>query len=91
MADNVFTKDPQDVLDYVLDWSDWLDTSETISTSTWTVPSGVTKDSDSKSSSETVIWLSGGTVYENYRLVNHIVTSLNREKDQTIIIYIVDK
>jgi len=91
MADNVFTKDPQDVLDYVLDWSDWLDTSETISTSTWTVPSGITKDSDSKSSSETVIWLSGGTVYENYRLVNHIVTSLNREKDQTIIIYIVDK
>lgn len=91
MADNVFTKDPQDVLDYVIDWSDWLATGETISTSTWTVPSGITKESDSSSSNETIIWLSGGTAYESYDLVNHIVTSAGREKDQTLVIQVRDK
>jgi len=42
-----FLKDPDAVLDYGFDWSDWLADGETISTSTWTVETGITKDSDS--------------------------------------------
>lgn len=82
-----FTKDPQEVLDYTVDWgANILATGETISTSTWTVPSGITKDSDSKTSTTAVIWLSGGTADTDYDLTNKIVTSGSRTFERTITI-----
>jgi len=80
-----FAKDPDAVLDYQVDWSDWLDT-DTISTSTWTVPTGITKDSDTNTTTAATIWLSGGTAGTSYNIVNHIVTAAGREDDRTIII-----
>jgi len=80
-----FEKDPQAVLDYAIDWSDWLG-SDTISTSAWTVPAGITKDSDSNTTTTTTIWLSGGTADTDYELINHIVTAGGREDDRTITI-----
>lgn len=82
----VYIKDPDAKLDYGFDWSDWLGTTETITTSTWTVPTGITKISDSKTDTLTTIWLSGGTHGANYSLVNHIKTNANREDDRTHII-----
>ena len=86
-------KDPDAVLDYSIDWSDWLTGSEVIATSTWTVPSGITKDSDSNNDTLTVIWLSGGTAGVTYRLVNHIKTDSSpvREEDRSISIYILER
>ncbi|HEX9972287.1 MAG TPA: hypothetical protein VGD14_09470 [bacterium] len=80
-----FLKDPNAVLDYSIDWSDWLDT-DTISVSTWTVPSGITKDSDSTTTTKTTVVLSGGTAGTSYSLVNHIVTAGGLADDRTIII-----
>ena len=85
-------KDPDAVLDYTLDWNDsskgpWLASGETISASTWTVPSGITKDSDSNDNTTTTIWLSGGTAGSDYDLINHITTSASREEDRTIRIH----
>ena len=42
-----FVKDPGEVKDYAIDWTAHLATSETITTSTWVVATGITKDSDS--------------------------------------------
>ena len=83
-----FTKDEQEVLDFKIDWSKWLSSGDTISSSTWTVPSGITKDSDSISddNTSTVIWLSGGTDGTDYALLNHIVTADGREPERTITI-----
>jgi len=81
----VFEKDPQAILDYAIDWTSWL-SSDTISTSTWTVPSGITKVSDSTTTTTTTIWLSGGTADTDYELINHIVTAGGREDDRTITI-----
>ena len=71
-------KDPDEVLDYSIDWKDSTDpvltTSETITTSTWTVPSGLTKDSDSKTNTTTTVVLSGGTAKAKYQVANKIVT-----------------
>lgn len=77
-------KDPQEVLDYRIDWSARLEEGETISTSTWTVPAGITKDEDENAAATATIWLSGGTLGETYELVNQIVTSDERTMDQTI-------
>ncbi len=85
MSKNRFNKDPDAVLDYTINWTKWLG-SDTISVSTWTVPSGLTEDSDTSGDSSTTIWLSGGTVDANYNIVNHITTAAGREEDQTLII-----
>lgn len=88
-------KDPDEVLDYVCNWYSRL-AGDTIVTSTWTVPAGITKDSDSISmggaegaaldvpDSATTIWLSGGTLAASYSLLNRIVTAGGRTMDQTV-------
>lgn len=86
-----FTKDPDAVLDYTVDWATWLGT-DTISTSTWpVVPAGITKDSDTNSTTIATIWLSGGTIGETYQLTNRIVTAGGRTDDRTITINVVSK
>lgn len=78
------TKDPDEVLDYDINWADRLADGETISTSTWTVVSGtVTINSDSKTSARTKVWLQGGALGETSELRNRIVTSASRTMDQT--------
>lgn len=79
-----YPKDPQAVLDYGWDWSEWLPDGDTITASTWTVPTGITKDSDSHDDTTTTIWLRGCTVGTEYELVNHIVTADGREDDRTL-------
>lgn len=76
-------KDPDEVKDYGIDWSALLDT-DTISTSTWTLPSGITKDSDSHTTTATTIWLSGGTAGESYSILNRVVTVGLRTYDRTV-------
>lgn len=83
-----FLKDPSAVLDYQVDWSAWLAAAETISTSTWTVPNGITADSDSHTTTTATIWLSAGTVGTTYTLTNHIVTSAGRIDDREITVKI---
>ena len=84
----VYVKDPNAVLDYGFDWEDedYLASGETISTSTWTIPSGLTEGTSSNSDTQTSVWISGGTEGTDYHIVNHIVTSAGREDDRTHVI-----
>ncbi len=83
-----FPKDPTAILEYTVDWQDWLQTGETIETSTWTVPSGITKDDDTKSTTAATIWLSGGTKGKTYRVTNRIVTNQGRDVPRSIFIQV---
>lgn len=87
---NVFIKDPDAVLDYSIDWSAWLGT-DTIIISTWTVPTGIVKASDSQTTTVTTVWLSGGTDGSSYPVVNRIVTAGGRTDDRTLIIEVAQK
>lgn len=82
MADT-FIKDPDEVLDYVRDWSADLG-ADTIATSVWTVPDGLTKDSDTNTTTTATIWLSGGTLGANYEVLNRITTAGGRTFDKTL-------
>jgi len=84
---NEFTKDPNAVLDYIWDWSDWLG-SDTISSSTVTAPTGLTVDSESNTTTTATVWLSGGTAGEDYDVVNRIITAGGRTEDRTITIQV---
>jgi hypothetical protein len=76
-------KDPDEVLDYEVDWTARLD-GDTISTSTWIVPSGIVENSASHTSTTTTIWLAGGTLAATYEFLNRITTAGGRTMDQTV-------
>jgi hypothetical protein len=84
------TEDPGNVLDYSWDWSLWLASGDTIQTSTWTVPIGITQTTPNPSISGnvTTIWLTGGTVGQTYTVTNKVVTSQGRTKYWSRTIYI---
>jgi hypothetical protein len=84
-------KDPASVVDFQIDWTLWLDVGDAISTSSWTVPAGVTQDSSSYTTSAATVWLSGGTAGEVYKVVNQITTTGGRTTERTIEIRCVNR
>ena len=85
-----FTKDPEAVLDYSIDWSRWL-AGDQIATSSWTVPSGLEKVSDTQTGTRTTIWLRGGAIGESYSVTNRITTSGGRTDDRSFQVKIEDR
>lgn len=79
-------KDPDAVLDYQIDWSSWLATGETISSSDWVVQTGITENSASNTTTTATIWLSGGAAGVTYTVTNRIVTTASRTNDRSLYI-----
>jgi len=74
-------KDPEAALDYLISWSDWLPSGDTISTSSWTLET-ITGDTDplvttsnSTTDGTTIVNLSGGTSGNIYKVYNTITTN----------------
>lgn len=90
MAIAKFTKDPDAVLDYTIDWSAWLPPGDTIvdAVATSSAPDKLVVDSTSHTTDETTVWLSGGEVGQTYDVVTHITTNDGREDDRTITIVV---
>ncbi len=80
-----FDHDPEAVLDYGLKLADWLK-GDTLSASSWFVPSGITEALPAPSFTNTIttIWISGGTPGQFYDLINSITTAAGRKDDRTI-------
>jgi hypothetical protein len=96
------TKDPDAALDYIFDFaastngtgkSDWLASGETIQSAVVAVESGLTKDSDSLTDSDTsvTIWLSGGTDGETYAVACKITTTSGRTDERTVNVFVSER
>jgi hypothetical protein len=87
-----FTKDPDAVLDYSVDWLLWL-AGDQISSSEWILEPGATivKVTDTSTTSRTVVWLSGGDKGITYLVTNRIVTAGGRTDDRTISVKVEDR
>lgn len=84
-----FTKDPQDLLDYTFDFSEWLGTDgDTIDTQAVTVADGLTQNNVVNTTSTVTVWLSGGTLGRSYAVECEIVTSGGRRKNVEITVFI---
>jgi hypothetical protein len=86
-----FVKDPDAVLDYKMDWADWLNSTDTIIASSWVAGTGLTVDSNTNSGTYTTVWLSGGTAGSTYLVTNSIETSEGRQDDRTIMIQCMER
>lgn len=75
MAYTTFEKSPASVLDYSFDWSQWLEAGQTVATSSWTADTGMTIDSDTKTTTKTTAFVSGGIEGNSYFVSNTITTN----------------
>lgn len=85
-----FTKDPNAVLDYSLDWTRWLD-GDAIATSEWIVPDGLVKVTDSRTMKISTIWLSGGLASQSYAITNRITTTGGRTEDRSFAVKVEER
>ncbi len=83
-------KDPDEIVNFGIDWVDYLG-SDTITGSSWTVPAGITQASASFTDTEATIKLSGGLLGAVYRITNRITTSAGETVDQSIDIEVIEK
>ena len=78
-------KDPGEVLDYSIDLADWLSfVSDTISTVTWTNSAGITKASQSNTTTRATAWFSGGNDKALEWATGRITTAGGRTIERTI-------
>jgi hypothetical protein len=82
-----FIKDPDSTEDFAFNWVIDLD-GDTITSSVFTLPDGMTEVSTANDDTTTQIFVSGGSAGRTYRITNRIVTSGGRTLDKTIRIYV---
>ena len=93
MALKRFVKDPQEVLDYVIDWSEWLVAGDTINAVTVTTPTGIVTtvpSAPSFTTTTTKIWVSGGTAGDSYNIACSVNNVGTRQVERSITIQIND-
>lgn len=92
--DHELTKDPDAVLDYTRDWTTYLG-ADTIATSTWIVPTGITlgtgANAPTNNNTSATAWLSGGTLYSTYLITNRITTAGGRTDDRSFLLTIAEE
>ena len=85
-------KDPDAVLDYPVDFSEWLaDISDTYASHTILVSAGLTLDSSSESGGIITPILSGGVVGATESFTVRITTTAGRVDDRTFFLKIVER
>jgi hypothetical protein len=88
----VIEKDPQAILDYPFKWTDYLlDPVDTLQSQVTTVETGITLESSGISGTNVVVWLSGGTPGQTYRVANRITTVGGRTDERSILIKVKQK
>lgn len=90
-----YPKDPDAKLDYLMDWSSWLPSGDTISSSAWAID--VAPDTSlaiagspapSNTTTTATCWLTGGTLGQKYVLRNRITTASGRTEDRSVAIVV---
>ena len=85
-------KDPNATLDYTFDWSLYLTPlADVISSVTWVLSSGLTKVSQSNTTSTATAFVSGGVLGATETITCRITTASGRTDDRTVNLRIVTK
>lgn len=88
----VYKKDPNAVLDYTFDWTAYLaPIADTIQSVTWVLTSGITKTSQTNTTTTATAFISGGTEGSTEILTCRIVTAGGRTDDRSINLKIVSR
>lgn len=91
MAQEDWLKDPDAVLDWRWDWSQWLADGEQIVTSVMTASPGIVIQDQDHSLGSTTVWLAGGAAGQPYLVSNRITTNQNRTDERSITIRVTNR
>lgn len=85
-------KDPDAVLDYTFDWSDWLGL-DNIASHSFVLAGGVVVDASVGQTKTVTAWVSGGTLGQVAELTCRVVTTNNppRTDDRTLFLNITQR
>lgn len=87
-----YKKDPNATLDYTFDWSAWLTPiADTIASVAWVLTSGITKVSESHTTTTATAFVSGGVLDATEELTCRITTAGGRVDDRTIFLDITNR
>ena len=91
--ENKFIKDPDSTMDFSVDYSLWITSSDSLVNSVWFSDSGISIVSSSVDAGTytTTVRLSGGTVNGLYQVVNRITTANGLTTDRTLFIRVLEK
>ena len=78
-----YIKSPAAVLDYTVNWTDFLQVGETITAHSFVAETGVTLGTPSLTGANHVVFISGGTLHSTYRITSRITTSALRTQEQS--------
>lgn len=84
-------KDPDEILDYRLNWRARIEAGDYIVSSSWVIPAGLIEGTATYTDYTTTVWLSGGTVDTTYNIKNTITTHAGRTMEYTVRLRVVDK
>ena len=79
-------KDPDSVVDYGCDWSGLMQSGESVTGSTWTIPADLTGSSETNDGVITGVMLSGGVDGESYTITNQVTTTQGRTHDRSMVV-----
>lgn len=87
-----FVKDPDEELDYSVDWSAWVPKGDTIAKFEWEVPVGLTEPHDATRDGEKVtVWLAGGEIGKTYPILSRVETQDGRKGERTLHVKVAQK
>ena len=87
-----YKKDPNAILDYTFDWGPYLlPLTDTISSVTWVVSSGITTSSPTNTTTTATVFVTGGVLDTTETLTCRITTAGGRTDDRTISLKIVNR
>ena len=81
-AVDVAPVDPDAVIDYTIDWADWLGT-DTIATSAWTI-TNASEASSSNTTTTAQVFIQSATKGKIVEMRNRITTAGGRTEDRTL-------
>lgn len=90
---NQFKKDPDSLMDYSVDWSQWMTSSDSIVNSVWFVAPGITVYTTAIDAGTHIatVRLLGGTINGHYRVTNRITTANGLTTDRSIFIRVQER
>ncbi len=92
MALAIIAKDPEAVEVYGIDWTKHMISGDSIATSQWTAPTGITIADQSFAGLTAKVKVSGGTRAQSYLVTNRITTTPGAETlELSLLVQIGDK
>ena len=79
-------KDPNENLDYTIDWSAALVDGDEIVSSEWVVHEELVKSKESFDSTKTIVWFGGGVLGNKYSIINKVTTTEGRIMERSILL-----